>query len=87
MKGLTRVTKIAVVSVGLLALVLGGVLLAACQSTAETQVEAQPDVNCPLPEEIETMEQTEHSVLPNPVIPPIDASAPTKTETATFSLG
>ena len=86
MIGLTRVTKIVVVGVSVVVLALGG-LLAACQSTTETQVEAQPDVNCTLPQEIEPMEQTEHSVLSNPIIPPIDASAPTKTETATFSLG
>ena len=86
MTGLNKVTKIAVVSVSLLALVLGG-LLAACQSTAQTQVEAQPDVNCSLPKEIESMDLPETGALPNTTIPPIDASAPTKTETATFSLG
>lgn len=86
MKDLNKVTKIAVISVGLLALVLGG-LLAACQSTAETQVEAQPDVNCPLPKEIEPMDLPETGAIPNATIPPIDASAPTQTETATFSLG
>jgi hypothetical protein len=86
MKGLNKVTKIAVVSAGLLALVLGG-LLAACQSTAETQVEARPDVNCTLPKEIEPMDLPETGAIPNTTIPPIDASAPTKTETATFSLG
>ncbi|HUV75805.1 MAG TPA: hypothetical protein VMW00_04055 [Dehalococcoidales bacterium] len=72
---------------GLLSMVMGGVLLAACQSTAETQVEAQPDVNCTLPKEIETMDLPETGAIPNTAIPPIDASAPTKTETATFSLG
>jgi len=86
MIGLTRVTKILVVGVSVVALVLGG-LLAACQSTAETQVEAQPDVNCSLPEEIETMDLPETSAIPDATIPPIDASAPTQTETATFSLG
>ena len=86
MIGLTRVTKILVVGVSVVALVLGG-LLAACQSTTETQVEAQPDVNCALPEEIEPMDLPETGALPDTTIPPIDASAPTKTETATFSLG
>jgi hypothetical protein len=86
MTGLNKVTKIAVVSAGLLALVLGG-LLAACQSTAETQVEAQPDVNCSLPKEIKPMDLPETGALPGTTIPPIDASAPTQTKTATFSLG
>ena len=76
-----------VILLGLLAMVIGGAFLMACLPNVETQVEAQPDVNCSLPKEIETMEQTEHSVSPNPVIPPIDASAPTQKETATFSLG
>ena len=86
MISLTRGTKIAVVSVGLLALA-GGVLLAACQPTAESQVEAQPEVNCSLPKEIEPMDLPETGAIPDATIPPIDASAPTKTETATFSLG
>ena len=86
MKGLNKVTKITVVSVGLLALVLGG-LLVACQPTAETRVEARPEVNCSLPQEIEPMDLPETGAIPNATIPPIDASAPTKTETATFSLG
>ena len=86
MIGLTRVTKILVVGVSVVALVLGG-LLAACQPTAETQVEAQPEVNCSLPQEIEPMDLPETGAIPNATIPPIDASAPTKTETATFSLG
>ena len=86
MIGLNKATKIAVVSVGLLALVLGG-LLAACQPTAQTQVEAQPDVNCSLPKEIESMDLPETGALPETTIPPIDTSAPTRTETATFSLG
>lgn len=83
---LTGVTKILVVGVSVVALALGG-LLAACQSTAETQVEARPDVNCSLPKEIEPMDLPETGALPNATTPPIDASAPTKTETATFSLG
>ena len=86
MIGLTRITKILVVGVSVVVLALGA-LLAACQSTAQTQVEAQPDVNCSLPKEIEPMDLPETGAIPNATIPPIDASAPTKTETATFSLG
>ena len=86
MIGLTGIAKILAVSVSVVALALGG-LLAACQSTAETQVEAQPDVNCSLPKEIEPMDSPEIGAIPNATIPPIDASAPTQTETATFSLG
>ena len=86
MIGLTKETKILVVGVSVVALALGG-LLAACQSITETQVEAQPDVNCSLPEEIETMDLPETGALPDATIPPIDASAPTLTKTATFSLG
>jgi hypothetical protein len=86
MMSLSRVTTMLVVGVSVVALALGG-LLAACQPAAETQVEAQPDVNCSLPKEIEPMDLPETGALPNTNIPPIDASAPTETETATFSLG
>ena len=37
--------------------------------------------------ERETMEVTKTNSIPNYAIPPIDRSAPLKTETATFALG
>jgi hypothetical protein len=37
--------------------------------------------------ERKTMTPTKTSSIPNATIPPIDPSAPTKTETATFALG
>ena len=37
--------------------------------------------------ERKTMTPTNTSSIPNATIPPTDASAPTKTETATFALG
>ena len=37
--------------------------------------------------ERETMERTGGNSTPNAAIPPIDRSAPVKTETATFALG
>ena len=37
--------------------------------------------------ERKTMTSTNKSSIPNATIPPIDTSAPTKTETATFGLG
>jgi hypothetical protein len=37
--------------------------------------------------ERKTMTPTKTSSIPNATIPPIDTSAPTKTETATFGLG
>lgn len=86
MAGLTKAAKIVVASVGLLTLVLGAFLLA-CQPTAEAPAEARPEDGCALPKEVKTVDLPESSVVPKVSIPPIDASAPAKTETATFSLG
>ena len=72
---------------GLLAMVIGGAFLMACLPNVETQTEALPEDGCPLPKEIEPMDLPETRAIPNATTPPIDASAPTKTETATFSLG
>ena len=37
--------------------------------------------------ERKTMKLAQHSTVPDRVIPPIDAAAPTTTETATFAMG
>jgi hypothetical protein len=37
--------------------------------------------------ERKTMKLAQHSPVPHRVIPPIDAAAPAKTETATFAMG
>ncbi len=57
------------------------------QSDAGRQTETVPGNGCLFPEENEIMNLPETSVIPNGAIPPIDASAPARTETATFSLG
>jgi len=98
MANLTKATKITVVSASLLTLALGALILS-CQPTVETQAEVSPteaspppsevetEVACPVPKEVETMDLPETYVVPDVSIPPIDASAPTETETATFALG
>jgi len=86
MKNLNKITRIIVAGVGLLAIV-SGVLLVSCQPAVETEAETQPEDACPLPQEVQAMDLPETSTVPNTAIPPIDTSAPTKTETATFSLG
>jgi hypothetical protein len=73
----------------LLLLGLGG-LLASCQTAAETEPVAQAESLCNLPiPEIETMNSTENKdmALHKYDVPPIDAAAPARTMTATFSLG
>ena len=87
MINLNRVPKVILTVVVLMALVSGG-LIAACQPAVEIQAEAQSEDACPLPpEEVQAMDLPETSTVPNTAIPPIDASAPTEIETATFSLG
>ena len=73
----------------LLLLGLGG-LLASCQSAAETEPAARAESLCNLPiPEIATMNSTENKdmALHKYDVPPIDAAAPARTMTATFSLG
>jgi hypothetical protein len=73
----------------LLLLGLGG-LLASCQTAAETKPVAQAESMCNLPiPEIATMNSTENkdTALHKYDVPPIDAAAPARTVTATFSLG
>jgi hypothetical protein len=86
MTGQTKVIAITIVATSLVALALG-MFFTSYQSTAENQTETVLDNSCPLPEETETMDLPETNVMPNASKPPIDASAPAKTETATFSLG
>lgn len=73
----------------LMVMVMGTILLASCQPTVENQVEVLPEVACPvpaiLPEEGTTV-MAKNAVY-NTMIPPMDASAPAKTATATFALG
>ncbi len=74
-----------------ISLALGG-LLASCQPAAETETVAvaKADDTCPAPiKEAETMNSSEKETvaLQQYGIPPIDAAAPSHTETATFSLG
>ena len=73
----------------LLLLGLGG-LVASCQPAAETEPVAEAESLCNLPiPEMETMNSTENKdiTLPEYDVPPIDAAAPARTMTATFSLG
>ncbi len=74
---------------GLMVMVTGTMLLASCQPAVENQAEIPPEVACPvpatLPEEGTTV-MAKNDVY-NTIIPPMDASAPAKTETATFALG
>ncbi|MFC1916395.1 hypothetical protein ACFLW4_06900 [Chloroflexota bacterium] len=87
MKGLNKITKILVTGAGLLVLTSGAFLLG-CQTAGDTQTRASAGDACPVPQEIETMNLPENSVATKTAtIPPIDASAPAKTETATFALG
>jgi hypothetical protein len=70
-------------------LALGG-LLASCQPTTETVVQAQTDEACPVPiKEDEPMSTSEKETvaLKQTGIPPIDTVVPQHLETATFSLG
>ena len=74
---------------GLLAIATGTVLLVSCQPTVKTQTEALPEGGCPVPATLPeegTPDMAKNDVY-NATIPPIDASAPAKTETATFALG
>jgi hypothetical protein len=74
---------------GLLVMATGTVLLTSCQPAVEIQAEALAEGGCPapatLPEE-GTTDMAKNDVYKT-IIPPIDASAPAKTETATFALG
>ena len=83
---MNKATKISVVVISLIAITLL-VSLFVFQPPAETQNEALALDSCPAPKEIETMDFTDKSTLPNAAIPPIDVSAPAITETATFALG
>ena len=74
---------------GLMVMVTGTMLLASCQPAVESQAEALPEVGCPVPATLPeegTTDMAKNDVY-NAIIPPIDASAPAKTETATFALG
>ena len=74
---------------GLLAIAAGMVFLASCQPAVEGQAESLPEGGCPVPEifpEEGTTDMAKNDVY-DTTIPPVDASAPAKTETATFALG
>ena len=74
---------------GLLVMTTGTVLLASCQPAVESQAAALPEGGCPVPEafpEEGTTDMAKNDVY-DTTIPPVDASAPAKTETATFALG
>ncbi|MFC1931235.1 hypothetical protein ACFLXJ_03440 [Chloroflexota bacterium] len=87
MISMNKATKISVVAISLIAITLL-VSLFVFQPSAETQSEALALDSCPTPKEIATMDFTDKSTIPNDAsIPPIDASAPAITETATFALG
>jgi hypothetical protein len=87
MINLNQVPKIILTIVVLMTLVSGG-LIAACQPAVGIQAEARTEETCLLPpEEVPAMNLVEASTVPNTAIPPIDTSAPTEIETATFSLG
>ena len=60
--------KFVLLGIGLLALVIGAVVMASKQEGKEMLVERQETVG-------------------EVVIPPLDAAAPAKTETATFAMG
>ena len=77
----------AVMVLGLLGMVIGGSLLASCKVSVERQAEALAPDGCELPKEDGTVDMTDKSVLATAPIPPLDASAPAVTETATFALG
>ena len=83
---MTKVTKIAAVGVSLMVIALL-VMLFARQPAAETQNEVLAVDGCPAPKEIATMDFPEKDTASNVALPPIDASAPAITETATFALG
>ena len=74
-----------------MAVVLVGVLLVSCQPAVEKQTEALPEDSCELPQRLpkedKATDPTKNDVMLNATIPLIDASASTKTETATFALG
>jgi hypothetical protein len=56
--------------------------------TSETQAEELSGVVCETPQGVVAMKnQPETSLKSSGVIPPIDAAAPVRTETATFALG
>ena len=60
---------------GVISVIIGfGILLQACNKMETTK-------------EREIMEAARTNSIPNVAIPPIDRSAPVKTETATFALG
>jgi hypothetical protein len=65
-------------------LVVLGLLLSlnGCES-----VSSEANRNLERGKESETMEMTQTKIVHAPTIPPIDASAPNKTATATFALG
>lgn len=87
MKFIRNLTKAAMIF-SLLGVVMGGILLVACQPNVDKSAEAKVEETCPVPKEIAAMDSYENTaVIPSVSIPPIDASAPAKTETATFSLG
>ena len=74
---------------GLLAIVTGTALLVSCQPAMESQAEVLPEGGCSVPETFpeEGITDMAKSDAYSTTIPPIDASAPAKTETATFALG
>jgi hypothetical protein len=85
-----RVTGVLYSLLIILILIGMGGLLASCQPAVETEVAAQAEGLCNLPiPETETMNTSENETmaLKEYGIPPIDAAAPDRTMTATFSLG
>jgi len=72
---------------GLVSMVMGTALFVSCECAFET--EALPGGACPLIDQKEgnRLDLTKNSAVLTARIPPIDASAPAKTETATFALG
>jgi len=67
----------------------GMVFLVSCQPAVESQAEVLPEGGCSVPATLpeEGITDMAKSDIYNTAIPPIDASAPAKTETATFALG
>jgi len=70
-------------------IVAGSGFLAACKPATETEVLAPADYSCGLPPKTTAMDTqvAGNKVIAAGAIPPIDAVAPTRTETATFAMG
>ena len=79
----------ALLVLALLGIITGSGLLIACKATVESPAQALPDDSCDLPQRTADMDKplNEPGVIAVGAIPPIDAAAPTQTETATFALG